>query len=436
MLPSTAVTQSLSILLIFPALIQCSVFLDQSSAGQILRSLSRRRRANSNFMEEVLPGNLERECYEETCSQEEASEIFQTQEKTLEFWFRYINLNPCRTNPCLNGGICTLDRGDFMCLCPPKYHGKTCDTVVLECRYRNGGCIQYCRDLPGEAGVQCGCADGFKLESDGKRCSKIVDFPCGHQQMVALYHSRTLLDPSDFINDTMETDANATGSWFPELNATEEPTVTNISSGWMEQNQTELNVETGEGHGEVNVRIVGGLLESRGGSPWVVLIHRSDGFGFCGGTLVSDRWVVTAAHCFELTADHVTIGDYDKHRPDKDEQSIKVQKVIVHPHFHAYTYDSDIALVYLAQPIIRGPTAIPACLPDPHLAKYLLKEDNRGMVTGWGATKYLGRSSRFLRKVTLPIVSQKDCSASTEQVLLQGPFPLCRVACLALPGLC
>ena len=31
--------------------------------------------------------------------------------------------------------------------------------------------MQYCRDLVGGAGVQCGCADGFKLEADGQRCS-------------------------------------------------------------------------------------------------------------------------------------------------------------------------------------------------------------------------------------------------------------------------
>lgn len=430
MLLFSAVTLSLWTLLISSTLIQSSVFQEQPAASQVLcTSSSRRRRANSFLLEEMLPGNLERECYEESCSQEEAAEIFQTQEKTLEFWFRYTNLNPCRTNPCLNGGICTLDRGDFLCLCPPQFHGKTCDSVVLECRYRNGGCMQYCRDLMGGAGVQCGCADGFRLEADGRSCSETVAFPCGRQQMASLYRGRSLWSPSEEVNITMDPyamlDDNITNTWFPELNATEamlELTTVNATSRQGGGNQTELRGEMVEGDDKLTPRIVGGLLERRGGSPWQVLIRRSDGFGFCGGTLVSDRWVVSAAHCFEESADHVTVGDYDKQRPDPGEQLIKIQSVFVHPHFHSFTFDSDIALLYLTQPVIRGPTATPACLPDAHLSKYLLREDNWGVVTGWGATQYLRRSSRFLRKVTLPVVSYKDCIATTEQVITDNMF--------------
>uniref|UniRef100_A0A1A8L5X1 trypsin n=1 Tax=Nothobranchius pienaari TaxID=704102 RepID=A0A1A8L5X1_9TELE len=173
---------------------------------------------------------------------------------------------------------------------------------------------------------------------------------------------------------------------------------------------------------ELSPRIVGGNLERAGGSPWQVLIHRSDGFGFCGGTLILDQWVISAAHCFEQSADHVTIGDYDRNRPDPGEQTIKIQKVIVHPHFHSFTFDSDIALLYLAQPVVRSFTAIPACLPDAHLSEYLLKDETRGVVTGWGATRYLRRSSRFLRKVTLPVVRYQDCSASTDQVITDNMF--------------
>ncbi|XP_038153700.1 coagulation factor VII [Cyprinodon tularosa] len=404
---------------------QCSVFLDQPSALQVLQSSNRRRRANSVALEEMLPGNLERECYEERCSQEEAAEIFQTHETTMEFWYRYRNLNPCQTNPCLNGGICTQDREDFLCLCPPRFHGKTCDSEVSECRYRNGECLQYCKDLPGGAGVQCGCADGFKLDTNRESCTPTVKFPCGRQQMAALSYTRSLFDLSEDTNFTLPMDVLDHNSTHAEVRghnvteASEEFMTTNSTLRGIGGNQTELG---GQEEEDLSPRIVGGNLESRGGSPWQVLIHRSDGFGFCGGTLVTDRWVVSAAHCFVDSADHVTVGNIDKKRPDPGEQKIKIQEIIVHPHFHSFTFDSDIALLYLAEPVIRGPTAVPACLPDPHLSEYLLRDNTRGMVTGWGATQYLGKSSRFLRKVTLPVVSYQACSASTEQVITDNMF--------------
>lgn len=53
--------------------------MDQPSASQVLGLASRRRRANSP-LEELLPGDLERECSEEVCDQEEAAEIFQSSE--------------------------------------------------------------------------------------------------------------------------------------------------------------------------------------------------------------------------------------------------------------------------------------------------------------------------------------------------------------------
>ncbi|XP_053736434.1 coagulation factor IX isoform X1 [Synchiropus splendidus] len=384
-----------------------SLFLRPAAARQWLRSsASRWRRANSLLLEELLPGNLERECYEEACSQEEAAEIFQTPEKSLEFWFRYTSPDPCRSDPCQNGGLCSLERGSFVCLCPPRFRGRTCDSDALQCRYQNGGCMQYCRDLPGGATVQCGCADGYTLEADGRRCEATVAFPCGRQQVAALQPGRSRGGLFDV------TGANVT---WANVTWTEPPAPVNSSA--LGGNHSEWAWPD-----EATPRIVGGALEKRGGSPWQVLIRRADGYGFCGGTLVSDRWIVSAAHCFQEAADHVTIGDLDKQRPDPGEQLIHVQQVVLHPHFHAFTFDSDLALVLLARPVLWGPTAVPACLPDPHLSRYLLREGNRGLVTGWGATSYMRRSSRFLRRVALPVVSHRDCSGSTEQVITDNMF--------------
>lgn len=55
-------------------------FLDKMEASQLL---SRQRRANS-FFEEMKQGNMERECREERCSWEEAREIFEDNDKTVQ----------------------------------------------------------------------------------------------------------------------------------------------------------------------------------------------------------------------------------------------------------------------------------------------------------------------------------------------------------------
>uniref|UniRef100_A0A8C3HYP4 Vitamin K-dependent protein C n=1 Tax=Chrysemys picta bellii TaxID=8478 RepID=A0A8C3HYP4_CHRPI len=100
----------------------------KEEAHQVLKI---RKRANQ-FLEEIHPGNLERECTEETCSFEEAKEIFQSQEKThnVRLFFQ-TDLNPCKENPCKNGGVCKLKHYDYFCICPPLFGGKLCE--IGEC---------------------------------------------------------------------------------------------------------------------------------------------------------------------------------------------------------------------------------------------------------------------------------------------------------------
>ncbi|XP_036392544.1 coagulation factor VII [Megalops cyprinoides] len=403
-----------------------TVFLEPREATQILRA--RKPRANS-FLEEMLPGNLERECYEEVCSQEEAAEIFQTKEKTMEFWYRYKNLNPCRYNPCVNGGLCSIDRGDFVCLCPPRYDGKLCEIEVFECEYKNGGCLQYCTSRGHTNGVQCSCAEGYRLQQDGRTCEEAVPFPCGKTYQQTGF--RSLLDellsnetldftpsPHNFSHLGGNSTLKEGNSTFKGGNSTYKGDNSTHHGG----NHTDDLLDEFQEGADSDTRIVGGFLERQGGSPWQVLIRRKNGYGFCGGTLIAPRWVISAAHCFGETPDHVTIGDYDKMRRDQDEQQIQVKAVILHPHFHAFTFDSDIALIHLAEEVQLGPYATPACLPNPHLAQLLYRDGTLGMVTGWGAMKYLGRSSRFLRKVALPMVDHQNCIRSTEQVVTDNMF--------------
>ncbi|KAK3531404.1 hypothetical protein QTP70_018201 [Hemibagrus guttatus] len=386
--------------------LQSAVFLKHRDAVRILRH----RRANY-FLEEVMPGDLERECYEEICSKEEAAEIFQSREKTTEFWYRYQSQSKCHENVCFNKGVCTVNEGRYTCVCPPHYTGTHCETEVFECEYKNGGCLHYCRDAqPVGSNVTCSCADGYDLEEDRKTCQVTAQYPCGKQWTQGfllrsllddINHTHTAEDPNRYLTNNTQFKPNHTHS----LENTTHPL---------------YNISTSDGSDDK--RIVGGMLQRQGGSPWQALLRNKDENGYCGGTLISQRWVVTAAHCLQETPDHVTLGDYDKFRRDEDEQRIKVEKVVAHPHFHDYTFDSDIALLYLAEPVVFSSVVSPVCLPNAHLAKRLEKPGENGLVTGWGATRYLGRASRFLMKVSLPVVDQKDCMDSTDQVITDNMF--------------
>ncbi|NXD84740.1 FA7 factor, partial [Halcyon senegalensis] len=339
------------------------VFMRKDEAHKVLKV---HKRANY-FLEEIRPGNLERECSEEKCSFEEAKEIFHSQEKTMEFWFSYKGLNPCNTNPCNNGGVCKIRHYNYFCICPPKFGGANCEegddclcvsiTEKLECWYKNGGCWQYCRDSSSAFHVACSCAQGYTLHEDGRRC-----VPAG----------KAWAAPGDCRDS----------------------------------------------------RITGGTLCHRGHCPWqvIVLIRNSKDIGFCGGSLISSRWVVTAAHCLDLVSPHHVTVDFDKYQREFKEQKINVERSWTHPHYDSNDYNSDIALLYLSSDVVFNEFATPICLPSPNLATLLSEEGRVGMVSGWGATHERGSTLRFLMKVRLPIVNMETCQQSTDRLVTDNMF--------------
>nr|XP_033813658.1 coagulation factor IX-like [Geotrypetes seraphini] len=378
-----------------------AVFLRENEANRVLR---RQKRAN-HFLEEILQGNLERECYEETCSFEEAREIFKAQEKTMEFWFHYKDLNPCKENPCLNSGICQQYHYLYICLCPPRFTGKLCEIGEFECWYKNGGCSQYCQDTTLSQPVICSCADGYELQDDGKSCLESACFPCG---LIKSY-TRSLQEDLPLQNQN-ETDKN-----MEDFNQTKAEG--NSTSEILEDDFLKAELP------ENDTRIVGGARCYLGQCPWQVLIHNRRGQNFCGGSLISSRWVVSASHCFESEKPHfVTIGDFDKMRRDQDEQKIEVLQFLKHPYYNLDNYDNDIALIYLKSDVIFNEFAIPICLPNPNLGRLLSQEGEIGMVSGWGDTRFQGPSSRFLLKVKLPMVNQEACLKSTEKIITDNMF--------------
>ncbi|NXN18424.1 OVCH2 protein, partial [Indicator maculatus] len=175
-------------------------------------------------------------------------------------------------------------------------------------------------------------------------------------------------------------------------------------------------------------RIVGGNQVKQGSHPWQVSLKRRQKH-FCGGTIVSAQWVVTAAHCILdrnlLKYLNVTAGEHDLRIRENGEQTLPVKYVIKHPNFDPRRpMNYDIALLKLDGAFIFSPSVLPACLPDPgekFEAGYICT------ACGWGRLNENGVLPQVLYEVNLPILNSKECSRalSTLKNPIQGDTIMC-----------
>ncbi|KAF0289023.1 Serine protease 56 [Amphibalanus amphitrite] len=156
-------------------------------------------------------------------------------------------------------------------------------------------------------------------------------------------------------------------------------------------------------------RVVGGSLSRRYEFPWHVgLVSPLGVMPFCGGSLISDRWVLTAAHCVERRSASRTVVLLRSFSPlNPRALRLPATNIVIHPEFDGSTYGHDLALVelYLPLPLERlGGAVAPICLPE------LDAESDEGVATGWGAVFFGSPPASRLRKVTLPIISRSECN--------------------------
>ncbi|KMQ89143.1 clotting factor b-like protein [Lasius niger] len=142
----------------------------------------------------------------------------------------------------------------------------------------------------------------------------------------------------------------------------------------------------------------------------VLLMYR--GQFYCGGTVINSRYVLTAAHCidrFDASKLTVRILEHDWNSTSESKtQDFQVEKTIKHSGYSTTNYNNDIALIKLKGSIkFQGPMR-PVCLPEQ--GKTFAGE--KGIVTGWGATKGGGSISPSLQEVDVPILSNTECRAT------------------------
>ncbi|XP_031455860.1 transmembrane protease serine 6 [Phasianus colchicus] len=172
-------------------------------------------------------------------------------------------------------------------------------------------------------------------------------------------------------------------------------------------------------------RIIGGANSVEGEWPWQASLQVR-GRHICGGTLIADRWVVSAAHCFQderLASPSVWtiyLGKYFQNTTSHTEVSFKVIRLFLHPYYEEDSHDYDVALLQLDHPVIISPFIQPICLPA---TSHLFEPGLHCWITGWGALKEGGHISNILQKVDVQIIQQDICSEAYHYMI--SPRMLC-----------
>ncbi|KAI5740200.1 hypothetical protein M8J76_001541 [Diaphorina citri] len=159
-------------------------------------------------------------------------------------------------------------------------------------------------------------------------------------------------------------------------------------------------------------RIILGGEADIGEFPWQVAIAL-DGMFFCGGALLNEHFVLTAAHCIMTRDTPVSelvlhLGDHDLTQLNETSHVRRgVRRVLFHSHFHPFVLSNDIALLQLDRPVPLTGTIQPVCLPQKG-ESFIGK---RGHVVGWGVTSFpMGEPSPTLQKLEVKVLSNARCS--------------------------
>lgn len=173
-------------------------------------------------------------------------------------------------------------------------------------------------------------------------------------------------------------------------------------------------------------RIVGGRFAQPGAWPWHVAIKSCQNcttLPFCGGTLINNQWIVTAAHCVQNwlpTELYVILGDTNLRRKDSHEIIVGVKSIFVHNNYAINAaYDNDVALLQLKSPVKFTTHVRPACLAD---AQPRLLAGTNCTVTGFGRTSENGQKSPRLMQAVVPIKSTADCKKVLGQSVTSNMF--------------
>jgi len=157
-------------------------------------------------------------------------------------------------------------------------------------------------------------------------------------------------------------------------------------------------------------RVVGGQNANSGEYPWMAgLVSPGGTRTFCGGSLINDRYVLTAAHCTARRTPsqlQVLLGDHRIGVSDGESRH-SVSQIIQHPSYTNYRNGWDFSLVKLSAPVTFTSRRRPVCLPTAGRTYAGVT----AIATGFGRLGASQPQANILQEVSLPVITEAACRA-------------------------
>ncbi|KAM7433613.1 hypothetical protein ABFA07_016186 [Porites harrisoni] len=180
-----------------------------------------------------------------------------------------------------------------------------------------------------------------------------------------------------------------------------------------------LGISSSQGCGNkpYSARVVNGENASPHAWPWQISL-RVNGRHICGGSLIKNDWVVTAAHCVyrnpRPSGYTVVVGAHRRTGSTAVQQTFRLKKLFKHEQFSMRHLRNDIALLQLYRPISASSKVNTVCLPS---SGSRIPTGTRCYITGWGRTVGGGSAADTLQQAMLPVAAHSACNRVNGRLL-------------------